>query len=117
MTTIPHARTITLLWVLTGLFCTRVLGQILVEFFHVSFLPPSEEWFSGTISYPYLLASQFVIIALQLKINLDFMRQAGWAYRPRRGLGEFLVSFGAVYLLSMIVRYVFRDRQWASHNG
>ncbi len=101
-------KTAALLWVLMALFCLRVLGQILVEFFHVTFLPPSEEWFSGTMAYPSLLASQIVIIALQLKINTDFTRHAGWTYRPSRAAGELLLSFGAIYLSSMIVRYIVR---------
>ena len=31
------------LWLLLALFCLRVLGQMLVAFFHVSFLPPMED--------------------------------------------------------------------------
>ncbi len=54
-------------WVLATLlflFCLRVLGQILVAFFNVSFLPPMEEWFSGLLPYPELLTAQILIIAL-----------------------------------------------------
>ena len=45
-------------WVLLGLFLLRVLGQVLVEFFGVSFLPPSRFWMSGYVSYGVLLAAQ-----------------------------------------------------------
>lgn len=38
-----------LLWILLFLFCLRVLGQILVAFAGVTFLPPMEDWFSGAI--------------------------------------------------------------------
>jgi hypothetical protein len=54
-------------WVLIALlllFCLRVLGQILVAFFKVSFLPPMEKWFSGLLPYPELLATQILIIVL-----------------------------------------------------
>ncbi len=97
-----------LLWVLMGLFCLRVLGQVLVEFLRVGFLPSSREWFSGLIPYPELLASQILIIALQAKIGLDFTRQSGWSYRPRHLAGLLLLPFGAIYLTAMIIRYVLR---------
>jgi uncharacterized protein len=116
-TPVGNARIAKLLWILTALFCLRVLGQALVEFLHVRFLPPSQQWFSGIIPYPELLASQILIIALQLKIDLDFTRQAGWAYRPSRRAAWALLSFGAVYLATMMLRYAIRmtlypDQRW-----
>ena len=67
-------RTALTLWVLMAFFCLRVLGQILVDFWRVPFLPASEEWFSGTLSYPPLLASQVLILLLMTKIGTDFSR-------------------------------------------
>lgn len=96
------------LWILMALFCLRVLGQVLVEFFDVGFLPPSQEWFSGLIPYLPLLASQIVIILLMAKIGVDFTRRSGFSYRPRRRVGFFLLAFGIVYLVSMVIRYVVR---------
>src|SRR6266849_6829304 len=52
------------MWLLLGLFVLRVVGQMLVAFFRVSFLPPMGEWYSGLMSYPILLPVQWVIIAL-----------------------------------------------------
>jgi putative CocE/NonD family hydrolase len=101
-------RTAKILWILTGLFCLRVTGQVLVEFLHVGFLPPSEEWFSGLIPYPQLLASQILIIALQVWIGFEFTRQSGWTFRPRRLAGFVLLALGAAYLAVMIVRYAVR---------
>jgi len=100
-----------------ALFCLRVLGQVLVEILGVRFLPPSKEWASGLIPYPWLLASQVAIIGLQAKIGLDFTRQSGWAYRPRRRAGVVLLILGTFYLAAMIVRYVVRmslypDERW-----
>lgn len=102
------SRTAVILWILMALFCLRVLGQILVELLGVRFLPPSEEWFSGMIPYPQLLASQLLIIALQAKIGLDFTRRDGWSYRPRRLVGRLLVPLAAIYLTVMMIRYVVR---------
>jgi len=99
------------LWLLTALlflFCLRVLGQILVAFFGVKFLPPMEEWFSGLLPYPELLTSQILIILLYGKICLDFARGYGYFVTPRPRLGINLLKFGWLYLGVMIIRYVIR---------
>ncbi len=100
-----HAR---VLWLLLGAFFLRVLGQVLVAFWSVSFLPPMEEWFSGVLQYPKLLASQCVILALCVKICLDVTRGHGYFARPHSRLAIFLNAFGRVYLLVMVLRYVYR---------
>ena len=96
------------LWILSGAFCSRVLAQMLVEFFQVDFLPASEEWFSGLIPYPRLLISQILLILLLGKISLDLTRGKGWFATPRRWLATTLLACGTVYLLVMIIRYVLR---------
>ena len=45
-------------WLLLCLFVLRVLGQMLVAFRRVSFLPPMEQWQSGLVPYHVLLAMQ-----------------------------------------------------------
>jgi putative CocE/NonD family hydrolase len=98
-------------WMLISLlflFCLRVLGQILVAFFKVSFLPPMEEWFSGLLPYPELLTAQILIIVLYGKICLDFARGHGFFVTPRRRLGTGSLIFGSLYLGVMILRYVMR---------
>lgn len=98
-------------WLLTTLlflFCLRVLGQILVAFFGVTFLPPMEEWMSGLLPYPELLTSQILIIILYGKICLDFARGYGYFVTPRPRLGINLLKFGWLYLGIMIIRYVIR---------
>jgi hypothetical protein len=90
------------------LFCLRVLGQILVAFFHVSFLPPMEEWMSGLLPYPELLTAQILIIGLYGKICLDLFPGRGFFVTPRRRLGTGLLIFGSLYLAVMILRYVIR---------
>jgi putative CocE/NonD family hydrolase len=97
-----------LLGTLLFLFCLRVLGQVLVAFFGVKFLPPMEEWFSGLLPYPELLTSQILIILLYGKICLDFARGRGYFVTPGRRLGINLLKFGWLYLGVMIIRYVIR---------
>src|SRR5262249_12000457 len=96
------------LCLLLGLFCLRVLGQALVAFFGVSFLPPMEEWFSGVMSYPVLLVCQILIIILYGKICLDFVSGSGYFVTPRLQLGANLLRFGSIYLGVMIIRYIIR---------
>ena len=94
------------LWALTALFCLRVLGQVLVAFLDVQWLPPMERWYSGLVPYPALLASQLLIIALMVTVCVQFTRRSGWFYRPRRILGLPLLLFGWTYLAVMAARAV-----------
>lgn len=105
--TTPHAKRLApILWVLFGLFFLRVLGQVLVAFAGVTWLPPMQYWYSGLISYPYLLTSQVVMLACMATINADFTRGDGWPVRPNAMVGQWALWFGWVYLSSMILRYV-----------
>ncbi len=90
------------------LFCLRVLGQALVAFCHVSFLPPMEEWFSGALPYPLLLVSQVLIIILYGKVCLDFATGVGYFVIPKPRLGTGLLNVGAIYLGVMLLRYALR---------
>jgi uncharacterized protein len=105
------------LLLLLFLFCLRVIGQMLVAFLHVSFLPPMKEWFSGLLPYPELLVSQFLIILLFSKIWSDFHRGRGYFVELSFRFSRNLRIFGYVYFSGMIVRYVLRmslypDQRW-----
>ena len=76
--TAPDPGRTTILWLLLLLFAARVGGQVLAAFFGVTWLPPMERWYSGLIPYPYLLASQILVIALMAKVCLDFTRGRGF---------------------------------------
>ena len=93
------------LWLLLFLFSLRVLGQMLVVFAGVEWLPPMSEWMSGLMPYPYLLISQFIIIGVYAKVAMDFTRGAGCFVRSRPVFGGGVLWFGVVYFTSMIVRY------------
>ena len=84
-----------------------MLGQVLVAFLEVQWLPPMERWYSGLIPYPALLASQLLILGLMVTVCVQFTRGRGWSYRPRRILGTPLLIFGGVYLAVMLARAVF----------
>jgi len=96
------------LLILLALFCCRVLGQALVAFFNVPFLPPMDEWFSGFLPYPQLLSCQICIILLYGKVCIDFARGRGYFVEPKPRLSAFLLRFGSIYLTVMIARYAIR---------
>jgi hypothetical protein len=97
-----------LLWLLLFLFVLRVVGQMLVVFAGVSWLPPREEWYSGLMPYPYLLPSQWIIIVLMAMVCRDFSRGKGLFVSPRRAFGRPVLYFGYLYLAAMVVRYILR---------
>jgi hypothetical protein len=106
---VPVSRGYTaILWLLLFLFVLRVVGQALVAFFDVGFLPAMERWYSGLMPYPWLLLSQIFIILLYGKICVDFTRSRGFFVLPRRRFGLALLMFGALYLGVMLARYGFR---------
>jgi hypothetical protein len=95
-----------LLWALLGLFALRVLGQALVAFFGVTWLPPMQRWYAGVIPYEVLLPSQLLILALMVKICIDFTRERGYFFEPRRWLALPWLAFGYLYLAAMLLRAV-----------
>jgi hypothetical protein len=94
-----------LLWLLLALFVARVVGQALVAFAGVTWLPPTERWQSGLLPYWLLLAAQIVIIVLMVAISRDFTRGRGFFVRPRRFFAVYWLAFGWVYLAGMLVRF------------
>lgn len=102
---------------LAGLFALRVAGQALVVFGSADWLPPAEHWMSGLLPYPWLLASQLAILAVQGKIVHDLFRGTGWGQRARPRAGAVLRGLSYPYLGLMIVRYamtmsLFPERRW-----
>ena len=88
------------------LFAARVLGQALVAFFGITWLPPMERWYSGLMPYPLLLPSQIAILALMAAICIDFGRGRGFFVRPRRFFALPWLWFGWIYLAVMLLRYL-----------
>lgn len=105
------------LWILLGLFCLRVAGQMVVVMYAPHFLPPMDEWYSGLIPYGPLLAAQIFIIFVYTKICADFTRGSGFFVQPRPIFARGVLLFGYLYLASMLMRYVIRmslypDERW-----
>jgi hypothetical protein len=87
-------------------FLARVVGQAVVAFFGVPWLPPMEQWYSGLIPYPVLLPIQVLILALQGKISVDLWRGGGWFARARPRGGAWLKRLAWLYLAVMIARFL-----------
>lgn len=94
------------LWLLLALFVLRVLGQALVAFFDVGFLPRMTAWYSGLIPYEYLLPSQIAIVALMVKISVDFTRRSGFFYEAKKPFATAWLWFGYFYFAAMVARGV-----------
>ena len=102
----PSPASAVALWTLSVVFLTRVIGQVVVEFVGVRWLPPMAEWQSGLLPYPALLASQLVILFVMLRINLSVTRGHGFFSRPHPRLGWVLLMIAVVYAGAMAARYV-----------
>jgi hypothetical protein len=94
------------LWLLTVLLFGRVIGQLIVYFFRPRFLPPMEQWQSGLVWYPALVATQAVVLALMVSISVDFTRGAGFWFAPHPRLGLVVLWWSYLYFSAMVVRYI-----------
>jgi hypothetical protein len=93
------------LWMLTALFAGRVVGQLAVALDAAPFLPPMEQWQSGLVPYPVLLASQIVLLGALAGVSAQFTRRRGFVVRPNRWLSMPLWAAGWIYAVAMAVRY------------
>jgi uncharacterized protein len=105
------------LWIFTVLLFLRVVGQIVVVRHAPRWLPPMEQWQSGLLPYPVLLAGQAVVLTLMVWISADFSRGAGFFLQRPQGAARAVLWFSYVYFGGMIVRYVIRmtrrpDQRW-----
>jgi hypothetical protein len=69
------------------------------------FLPPIDEWQSGLLPYPLLLASQVLILGVMTTVCLQFSRGRGYVVRPHGFLATPLWIAGWIYAVAMLVRY------------
>jgi hypothetical protein len=94
------------LWLFTGLFLLRVVGQLLVRERAQRWLPPMTEW--NLMPYRLLLPVQLTMLAVMVWIDVSFSRGTGAPVAARPALGWVMLVFAAVYASSMAVRYVVR---------
>lgn len=107
-------RRATFLYVLTGLFLVRVVGQPLSAVVQLPFLPDYEAWQGSTLPYPVLLGAQVLIVGCMVGGARGMRTGMG---HPRRRAGWWVVAASAVYGSVMAVRLVlgltlFRDIPW-----
>lgn len=105
------------LWMFTLLLAGRVIGQVVVVLWAPRWLPPMEQWQSGLLPYPVLLAGQAVVLVLMVSVSIDFAAGAGYWLEPHPRLGAAAVLWSCLYALAMAVRYVVRmrcrpDQRW-----
>ena len=105
------------LWLFTVLLVGRVLGQIAVVLWAPRWLPPMEQWQSGLLPYPVLLAGQAVVLALMFSISIDFSTRTGFWVQPMPRLGLAAVWWSYLYAGAMIVRYVVRMARRPDQRG
>jgi hypothetical protein len=101
----PASRAAIVLCVLTGLFGARVVGQVLVAFLGVTWLPAMDAWYSGLLPYPVLLPIQIAILLVQVVVDRHVWRGRGFFARPRAGAGRALQWAAWIYAFAMVVRY------------
>ena len=106
------------LWVLLGLFCSRVVIQLVQWRFEVPFLPPFDAWHSAVMPYPVLLLTQLGIIIFLAKIASEF---STGRIEPSRRSGNLFFWFGLAYLGAMLARLllgftVLSSHSWFSHH-
>lgn len=95
-----------LLAVLTLLFSGRVLGQALVAFFSVRWLPAEYQWQSGLVPYPILLTIQLLMLVIMIKICRDVWGHIGFFAKRQPSWSRYLVGFSAIYASAMVLRYI-----------
>jgi len=100
-TTDPARRYAPWLWLMSALFLVRVIAQPLALVVHAGFLPSFDRWQSGAVPYPYLLATQVLIILWLGRTAAQFSRGAVVA---RRQLGAIMLALGGIYFVTMVLR-------------
>jgi len=105
------------LWILTVLLIGRVVGQLIVARWAPRWLPPMEQWQSGLLPYPLLVAGQAIVLTLMIWISMNFSRGAGFWVRPMPALGLAALWWSYLYFGAMVVRYIVRmvrrpDQRW-----
>jgi uncharacterized protein len=100
----------TLLWLLLALFALRVLGQLFVVEGLAPFLPPMDDWQSGLLPYPMLLASQVLILWLFGAVCVQFSRGSGYFFVKHSWLATPLWIAGWIYAGGMLGRYAILRR-------
>jgi hypothetical protein len=92
-----------MMWLTTALFSLRIIGQALQRWLPQPWLPPFGSWQGSTISYPVLIALQFVIIGA-----MALGAYGAWkaTTRPSRRAMLWAAWLGGIYMAAAIARLV-----------
>src|SRR5215831_6452950 len=96
------------LWLFTLLLTARVIGQLVVATTAPRWLPPMEQWQSGLLPYPVLVACQAIVLALMIWISTDFWQRSGYWVQQHPRLGTAALWWSCLYFGAMVVRYAVR---------
>jgi hypothetical protein len=83
-----------LMWICSGLFLARVIGQAVQRWWPQTWLPPFERWQGSSLPYWLLLSSQIVILILMFR----GCRRAWHGTRRSAVVGKWLLAFGLIYM-------------------
>lgn len=89
------------LWLLTTLFCFRVVAQPATQFFKIPFLPSFQDWHTGAIPYWLLVIFQISIIGVMVNTNIAHSARRAIASRIR---GRVLLLIGLTCATIMVAR-------------
>jgi hypothetical protein len=92
----------TLLDILAVTFFLGVIGQVLVTFFELDFLPRMAQWYPAVVPYPVVLSIHILILIVQSKISLDVSWHTGFFSIPHPHVGRVLSWLSLVYFVGMV---------------
>ncbi|MDY6949797.1 MAG: hypothetical protein SXG53_29335 [Pseudomonadota bacterium] len=95
---------IIVLWLCTGLFFLRVVGQVEALLLAPAWLPPMHDWYSGLLPYPLLLPAQIGILMLMSVLVFREMQINGASYTQPARSRRWLRITALVYFAVMVVR-------------
>ncbi|MGD9852373.1 MAG: hypothetical protein AB7T38_14010 [Nitrospirales bacterium] len=90
-----------ILLILTCLFVFRVMAQLIQARHPVPFLPSFDAWQSGALPYPFLVATQVMILVVCLRIVGKMFREV---VVPVQKKGKILWYLGGIYFVAMSIR-------------
>lgn len=103
---------------LVALFVLRVAAQLLQAIYPVEWIPAYEDWHSGVVPYPVLLAIQFCVIYL---MSYTLHRARTRKIRPKKWKYVLCYACGTPYLSFMTFRWIagmtfLADSSWFSRS-
>lgn len=105
-------RYVSWLWLLTTLFCFRVIAQPATLFFEIPYLPPFQDWYSGVMPYWLLVIFQITIIGVMVNTNIAHSGRRVIANLKR---GRVLLVIGLTYAAIMAARLILGYTLLADH--